>query len=116
MLKHPYELNCSRELGRKTKTYPFKPSFLLYFSNSDFFLFSPFSLFLLEFLKILNSPKLHFFLCFFFFEISGNHRFSGRVDSLGGVCKLVGLFLRIRPNLAQFLELRYMHQHMYRGG
>ena len=50
------------------------------------------------------------------FEISSDHRFSGRVDSLGGVCKLVGLFLRIRLNLAQFLELRYMHQHIIRVG
>ena len=36
------------------------------------------------------------------------------VDSLGWVCKLVGLFLRIRLILAQFLELRNMHQHMFR--
>ena len=113
MLRHPYELNCSRELGHKTKTYPSKPSFLPYFSDSDFFLFSPFSLFLLEFLKILTPPN---FISSFLFEISGNHRFSGRVDSLGEVCKLVGLFLRIRLISAQFLELRCMHQHMYRGG
>ena len=30
--------------------------------------------------------------------------------------KLVGLFLRIRLVLAQFLELRYMHQHINRDG
>ena len=114
MLKHPYELNCSRELGHKTKTYPFKPSFLLYFSDSDFFFFSvPFLYFSLSSSKIQTPPN---FISSFVFEISGNHRFSRRVYSLGGVCKLVGLFLRIRFNLAQFLELRYMHQHMYRGG
>ena len=38
------------------------------------------------------------------------------VDSWDGFCKLVGLFLRIRLVLAQFLELRYMHQHIIRGG
>ena len=38
------------------------------------------------------------------------------VDSLGWVCKLVGLLLRIRLVLAQFLELRYMHQHIIKDG
>ena len=38
------------------------------------------------------------------------------VDSLGWGCKLVGLFFRIRLVLAQFLELRYMNQHMHMDG
>ena len=86
MLKHPYELNCSRELGHKTKTILLSPSFLLCFSDLNSFLFSPFSSFLLEFLKILTPPN---FISSFLFEISGDHRFSERVGSLEGVCNLL---------------------------
>ena len=32
------------------------------------------------------------------------------------VCKLVGSLLEIRLVLAQFLELRYIHQHIIRDG
>ena len=38
------------------------------------------------------------------------------VDYLEWDCKLVGSLLRIRLVLAQFLELRYMQQHMIRDG
>ena len=60
MSKHPYELNCSRELGHKTKTYPFELSFLLCFSDSNSFLFSPFSSCLLEFLRNVKLPQTSF--------------------------------------------------------
>ena len=76
-------------------------------------LFSPFSLFLLEFLKILTPLN---FISSSLFKISGDHWFPCRVDSLGWSCELVGLFLRIRPVLAQLLELRCMHQHINRDG
>ena len=84
---------------------------MLYFSDSSSFLFSPFSLSLLEFLKILTPPN---FISSSLLEISGNHRFSWKVDSLGWVCKVVGLLLIIKLVLAQFPELRYMHQHIIR--
>ena len=73
----------------------------------------PFLYFPFEFLKILTPPN---FISSSLFEIPGNHRFSLRVDSLGWVCKIVGLFFRIRLVLAQFLEQRYMRQHMHRDG
>ena len=113
MSKHPYELNCSRELGHKTKTYPFEPSFLLYFSDSNSFFSVPFLLFLLKFLQILTPPN---FNSSSLFEISGDHWFPCKVDSLGWSGELAGLFLIIRPVLAQLLELRCMHQHINRDG
>ena len=59
---------------------------MLSFSDLNSFLSSPFSSFLLEFLKILTPPN---FISSYLFEISGDHRFSGRVNSLGGVCNLL---------------------------
>ena len=69
MSKHPYELNCSRELGHKTKTYPFEPSFLLYFSDSNLLSFQSLSSCLLEFLKNVKLPKTSFLLLFLKFLV-----------------------------------------------
>ena len=90
MSKHPYELNCSRELGHKTKTYPFEPSFLLYFSDSNSFLFSPFSSCLLEFLKNVKLPQTSF-LPLFLKSLVITGSLEGFI-LLGGVFKLAGYF------------------------
>ena len=83
MSKHPYELNCSRELGHKTKTYPFEPSFLLYFSDSNLLSFQSLSSYLLKYLNNSNSPNFYLFLPF---ELLGNHRFfTGRLVIMGGL-------------------------------
>ena len=92
MSKHPYELNCSRELGHKTKTYPFEPSFLLYFSDSNFLSFQSLSSCLLEFLKNVKLPQTSFLPLFFFFEISGNLCFLGRSILWDGFLSLLVIF------------------------
>ena len=118
MLKHPCELNCSRELGHKTKTYSFKPSFLLYFFLIPTPFFSvPFLYFSLSSSKF-KLPRTLFLPLFFFFffyslVITGS---IGGLIPWDGFVNLLVYFLRIRLVLAQFLELRDMHQHMHRDG
>ena len=113
MSKHPYELNCSRELGHKTKTYPFEPSLLLYFSDSNLLSFQSLSSCLLEFLKNVKLPQTSFLLLFLKFLVIMVF-LEGQF--FGMVFQACWLFLIKRLVLAQLLELRYMHQHINRDG
>ena len=83
MLKHPYELNCSRELGHKTKTNLLSlVSYHSFLTQTPFFSV-PFSFVSPQIPQKFKLPQTFISLPF---ELLGNRRFfTGRLVIMGGL-------------------------------